>query len=420
MTGRVSNWRDRYEAFGGRLLVLTAWALPTAAVAVPHGASTIFTVVFLYALGTLAHLPARWRELERAERWLILAMLAFFLAPLASLVNADDLHEFGKRYERHVRFLGFITIFLLARAAREDLLRAVMGGCAVAGLAALGIAIHDLYWLDKPRAEGAYYAIIFGDMAALCGLLLVAWAAVGVSGLMSRLLWLVPALAAFCASALSGTRGAWVGIAVVLALLPLIVPRTAAGRLKALMAAAASMTVGAWLALQLPMVESRVEEVLQWAMAYLKGSPVPFGSQIRFELWRLAWDLWRAHPWVGVGFGDFPAFVEAALRGELDYDVVREFSHAHNVYLQFLASTGLTGFLAVLGATVAAPLNLAGAAVRRGLRAPGVTLVVFVAAFAAFGLTEDWTSRSPFTASFGVLLALLAAGVKRAKTTDNG
>ena len=404
------TWRARYEALGARLLVLTAWALPATAVALPHGASTPFTVLFLYALGTLVHLPQRWRELERAERWLILAMLVFFLAPLASLINADDLHEFGKRYERHLRFAGVIPIFLLARAARRDLLRALIWGCAAAGPLALAVAVHDVGWLHKERAEGAYHAIVFGDLTAVYGLLLVGWAAVGArGGPLVRLPWLAAASAAFGACVLSGTRGAWLGVVAVLALLPLILPRTRAGRLRAAVLAAGAALVGGWLAMRLPVVAAKVEETLWWVGAYLEGFQAPSSSQARFELWRLAWDLWRAHPWVGEGFGDFPAYVRAACRGELPYGVAWPLAHAHNVYLQFLATTGLAGFAALVWALVLAPLALARAALRRGARAPALALLFFAVAFAVFGLTEDWTSRSPFTAAYAVMLALLAA-----------
>ncbi len=413
----MSRLRARYEALGGVLLLVAAWVLPTAAVSVPHGASTTFTVLAVYALGTLPALPERWRGLGRAERWLVLAMLAFFLAPLASLVNADDLHEFWKRYDRHLRFLGFIPIFLLARAARQDLARALIRGCIVAGPIVLAVAVHDLGWLHKERATGADHPILFGDLTAIYGVLLVLWSAVGPHAPRVRAGLVLAALPSFGACVLSGTRGAWLGVLAVLALLPLLLPRTWPDRLKALALAGGLALVGGWLALQLPMVAAKVEETLWWAGAYLSGFDAPSSSQARFELWRLAWDLWRAHPWVGEGFGDFPAFVRAACRGELDYGVAWPLTHAHNVYLQFLATTGLVGFVALGAATLVAPLVVA----RQGLqerRPQALLLLGFVVAFAVFGLTEDWTARSPFTAAYGVLLAILAAAVGRGRGPD--
>lgn len=411
----------RYEAAGGWLLFLVALLLPTAAVALPHGASGLFTVTALFALGTLARLPQRWHALSPAERWLVLAMLVFFLAPLASLANADDLHEFWKRYDRHWRFLGFVPIFLLARGLPQGwqprLLRALLWGCVLAGPVALALGAYELAWLGKERAEGAYHPIVFGDLTALYGLLLIAWAAAGRYPRRHRIAWGLAALPALAASVSSGTRGAWLGVLAMLALLPLVLPRSRAGRMRALALASVVGLAGGWLALQVPMVASKVEETLWWVGAYLSGFDAPSSSQARFELWRLAWDLWRAHPWVGEGFGDFPAFVRAACRGELPYGVAWPLTHAHDVYLQFLATTGLVGFLALMWATILAPLRLAGLGLRVGERTAAVLLLVFVTAFAVFGLTEDWTARSPFTAAYSVLLALLAAASAAATAT---
>jgi len=58
------------------------------------------------------------------------------------------------------------------------------------------------------------------------------------------------------------------------------------------------------------------------------------GYQARAELWGVALDLWRSHPYVGIGEGAWNAAVNVEYVGQ-----------AHNVVLQILAELGIFGFL---------------------------------------------------------------------------
>ncbi len=94
----------------------------------------------------------------------------------------------------------------------------------------------------------------------------------------------------------------------------------------------------------------------------------PTGLGTRRELWNAALALWRAHPWLGVGGGNYE--LELPRAGVTDAQ-----THANSLYLQSLAEGGLVLFAAVVGTLWAALTTLL-----RG--AAGSTL-----ALAAFGAT---------------------------------
>ena len=79
-----------------------------------------------------------------------------------------------------------------------------------------------------------------------------------------------------------------------------------------------------------------------------------FETDIRFQLWQAAWELWKSSPVFGVGLGQFvgsaAGFIDHGAEGVI----------AHSTYLSMLSETGLVGF--VLFALV--PVRVAVALVR--------------------------------------------------------
>jgi len=64
-------------------------------------------------------------------------------------------------------------------------------------------------------------------------------------------------------------------------------------------------------------------------------------ASTRVVLWDIAWDLFRQHPIVGVGMGDYSIEADKLLADRFVTTTV----DTHNVYLHLLATRGLVGFL---------------------------------------------------------------------------
>ena len=77
----------------------------------------------------------------------------------------------------------------------------------------------------------------------------------------------------------------------------------------------------------------------------------PTGLGTRSELWHAAKTLWRSHPWLGVGGGNYE--LEFPRAGVTDAQ-----THANSLYLQSLAEGGVVLFLATIGTIAAALLTM--------------------------------------------------------------
>ncbi|MBA9845327.1 O-antigen ligase C-terminal domain-containing protein [Ralstonia pickettii] len=68
------------------------------------------------------------------------------------------------------------------------------------------------------------------------------------------------------------------------------------------------------------------------------------GSPTRLLLWRHAWHMFLAHPWLGGGWGDYAwnQYVQTDTLGPVIFSM-----HAHNIFLDLLAKVGIVGTMAV-------------------------------------------------------------------------
>jgi O-antigen ligase len=69
-------------------------------------------------------------------------------------------------------------------------------------------------------------------------------------------------------------------------------------------------------------------------------------DDIRVELWRAGLAMWRDHPFVGVGIGQFPNNLPAYALGRIP--VERLSAGPHSIYVGVLAETGAIGLLLFL------------------------------------------------------------------------
>lgn len=85
----------------------------------------------------------------------------------------------------------------------------------------------------------------------------------------------------------------------------------------------------------------------------------------RFDLWRLAWEVFKAHPVFGAGAGAYnKAFRQLGLLPAVEPPSIQ---HPHNIYLQFLCETGLVGTV-IAALFLAVPTFWTARIIRQGVR----------------------------------------------------
>ncbi len=149
-----------------------------------------------------------------------------------------------------------------------------------------------------------------------------------------RWLWLLASAMQFVAVMLTMTRGAWLALAAGLFMVVILVPRRAVLLTAALMLA---------LLIAFSFVYGN-DEGRTLSITELLSNPADRNVGTRLVLWDIAIEMFREHPWLGVGMGDFTDEAEGLLRER----EVRTTVDTHNVFLHTLATRGVVGFIPLM------------------------------------------------------------------------
>ena len=200
------------------------------------------------------------------------------------------------------------------------------------------------------RAAGTFrqpnpYAGYLGLLAPLA-VSLALWAWTSHARAAVRMATLAAAALISAGLVVSWSRGAWLAFVAALAVTLLAHARKAAP-----LAAAGLALAGLILAVfnLLPAsIASRLGELREFFglvdVTHVAVTDANFSVLERLAHWQAALRMWNDHLWLGVGIGNYAALYDA-------YHLPRWYEalgHAHNVYLNFAAETGLLGLLAYL------------------------------------------------------------------------
>jgi tetratricopeptide (TPR) repeat protein len=355
--------------------------------------AVLFTAVAVWALAGKA-IPWLYDDYGRAARlrspvgyWNVLALVTAFGLPLALWAASRRAHAFW------VRVGGAVSVYVLGVA----LLLTYSRG----GIAAALFALAAWFVLTEDRLDGAATLAIAGLPAA---------AVVGLA-------FSLPGVADDAQPhSVRVQDGAWFGVALVLggvlvAALAVAALRYEARRplpaarrrllvrVAAVVGVLALLVGGAALA-----VRGASEDVVESDPSRIGAT----GSNNRLDWWDEALDAWRGAPFVGTGAASF----ELAHRRLRDSPGI-EVTEPHNLALQFLAETGVIGFLLAAG-TAAAALWGAWLALGRlegEQRAAAAALGLVLPTYLLHALADyDWDFVAVSAPFFFVAGLLLAAG----------
>ncbi len=319
-------------------------------------AGTTVTLPKAALLGLLAGLASHPEALARLRARpmpLLLCAIGAYVA-LTAATAFVAVHP-GAAVRETLKFteygLMLAAAYLCFRIDPDD--TAVAGAFAVAAIA---VALSALAQEFTGAPSGLYVgnaivpriAGVLEGPNQLAGYFQVAIAALGAWTLVRRSALTDAALAlATCADVLTFSRAGIFGLAVVGVVLIVAGGRPALRALRpAYLGLAAGLAVVGWWAYY-----AHTADVLRVS---LEESAYAGGVGDRRELWGAAWRMWRAHPLLGVGAGNYELELPA-------YGVSGVRTHANSWFLQSLAEGGIALFLA----TVALVAAIVGSFARR-------------------------------------------------------
>ena len=394
-----------------KLAEIGVFLLGAASLALPQGLAGFALCLFLSTFLGWRQLQAGAAEMGRPLRvllWLSAAVVA--MALLSNLLFEDHLRDVDNRS----RFIALPWIALWTYSLKPRMGALWLGalvGIAVSLLLALWQVEHQL-----PRAYGWTNSIVFADV--LLALVVV----VALCRPHGRWPWLVVALvAAIAAIVLSGSRGVWFGLALVLALLVWGAGwRSHRQRGMALLGALVVLVV---LLLSVPGLDRQMRLLeLRTDMQRLEHGDVESSAGARLEVWRVAFDTARKHPFTGVGIGRFEDALAADpdCRADPELDYCR-LGHAHNDLAEWTAAQGIPGgllLLMVYGVPLWLLLHLHRASGRERWRGPAAAGVTVVVCYAMCGFTQSMfahqLSGGMYVSLLGVLVGMAAREAQQA------
>jgi len=395
----------------GRLTALVLFTGLALGLVVPKVAGGVFLLLSLMGIIWLEPgLTRRRLGLDAHERLLTLVVFSFVGVWLAAWLCHGLGPVGGDDVGRILRLLLIIPAYLfLARV--EGLDRAWWAGLAAGAIIAGGYGIVFMLvgepgsWAD--RVGGPTNPIYFGGVVLALSMMLMPRVADPESRPALRLLMLLALVLGLTASAISGSRGAW------LALIPLLVLYL--------------LTLGTR---QQPVKRFGVPLLilaLALVLAFLPGVPLgqrvidafassgSFGAEIaredtlavRWALWQLSFDQLRDGWLFGLGPDGFRAALESAVEQGRLPDWFLEYHHPHNQFISALLIAGLPGLITLV-LLFAVPMRRFARLWRTGLQRTRLVAwsgLAAVGVLAVMSISESIFQRNSGIVWFGLLLA---------------
>jgi O-antigen ligase len=273
--------------------------------------------------------------------------IAFSAYPAAELVSVlvNQRGSVGMlEWLGQIAFLAILPVYSrLSLNTAEDVMTSTADGAAVGGVIALIFSLLQIYGFDGiDRAEAGYgNASILATIAVLMACLSIMGA--GLSKGRRRFVYVMGAVAALGALALSGMRSVWLITPVVLLISGIFAFRSGfkmpAARWIVLFIALA-LIVGVFAA---PMVEARLEALFRGVDRMMNGEVRDRSFADRLLLWRAAVPLVMAQPWFGYGPDSVPTIIAM-----LPADRALTHTHFHNFAINTLVRGGVFDLAALL------------------------------------------------------------------------
>lgn len=351
-----------------------------------------------------------WRPLIR--NWpLMTAMASLPLALLwHQLAARPGLPHIPYTYWRFALFVPLAGgLVWMGRAVRLIEWGFVVGAIGSACL------IHQTVGLVRPMHVGVFNLIPFSNLCLLMGMLALISIGWGQRHWLEIALKVLAGIAGLYGSYLSGTRGNWIAIPVLLLVVIMSAPYIRARlRWPLLIALVAAMGAVGYAS---EGVTDRWRAAAHGLSDFAHGQDVNTPEGFRLQLWRGSLRLLARQPWVGTGPENWKASIAQLSRdGELT-PAATNFDHSHNDILYAAATLGVPGLLAVL-ALYFVPAIFFLRNIRHAdetARIAAASGLAVVAGFFLYGLTETMFYGSLANAFYSLTLATCFALIAGSK-----
>ena len=397
---------NRLEVFLG----VCVFMLAVFGASVKHVASYTLALLFLSSCFYVKHWRTSWRSLSVNEKNVLIGFLVFTGAGIMSYYNASDDYEYIKELGRYLRFSIAVPVFLFLVYTRCNLYKYLIYGVIVSGPVYLGFALYS--WYNNPHlpAQFGYHHTMFGDAAMLNAGIMAAWLLTCKQSKLIKGIVVVSIFCALYASILSQSRGAWIVLPAYALILVYYSLQTRVVRLRYMVITLAIIIASIAVSPAKDIISSRYNQAVSEVQQFSEGKNLDSSVGTRLAMWAIAVDVWKQHPLIGTGLGNFDEEIKR-IQAEGEYREIYPHDDSHNVYFQTLATTGLIGLVIFMVSMIILPLILFNKSGKWD-SSKNLTGIILIVSFVIFGLTWSWIMRAPFIAVYLVFYLVIATSLR--------
>lgn len=377
---------------------------------VRHVASTMFAVLVLLSFTAVKDWTKLYYSLSRLEVIFLLAFVLYMVSGILSFYNCFDVDEYVRIFERYLRFALIVPVYLLLVKKNVSIINFLFTGAVISGPFLLVIAVQ--HYNDAPDlpAQGYYHHIIFGQLAMLnVGVMLSMLLTKSFSRKLQYLV-VVSMLCGLATAILSQARGVWLVFPVYIAVaVYYLLKEKKLSANKIIVFLVISILLTAFTPIG-DLLKQRSDSAVSEVVRFYNENQYISSLGTRLAMWEIAIDVWQRSPVLGTGPGDFDNEI-MALQEQGQYQGMPIHHSLHNIYLQALVGSGITGLIAMLFAVLIMPLKIFFDETnydKEGRLAGFITVI----SFAVFGISESWTMRLSITSVFLVYVIVIAAHLR--------
>ncbi|MBD1401016.1 O-antigen ligase family protein [Pelovirga terrestris] len=404
----------------GALLSLVAFLFPIGMGTIKHWTSGLYYLAVVIALIILGR---GWAMPEGRIKWFFAFILLLLGVALLSMINAEDMSSGLRRLEKMVGFLCLVPLCLAIDKIKLDLSRPFLFGLLVTGPVMAAIAYYSVHVQGLARAKGHYYSIALGDLSVLLAILVFIALMVGRLSGWHACFGVFAILCGLYASMMSGTRGAWLALPIVVVFVLWLLRHRLNKLNLAISVAGIVIVLFVGLAVMPNQIVDRLTDSQQNIEAFLDLKETDTSEGIRLLLWRTAIEIWLDNPLIGTGLGDFRQETIARIE-EGTLSLNKDWGHAHNIFLDTLATMGTLGLLVFMMTLFVLPaqilFRIGVAREKKTSDFPVIAGLASLLCFGVFGLTEGWVARSPMLTVYLFCLVVFLTSAKLAGRGNYG
>lgn len=390
---------------------LLLFLLPILSILVKDWVSLTFLIL---TLGGMTYGLKAWKILTPEEKRIFIGFAVFCGLVSLTFFNSEDTREWFRRFEKYISFLLIIFPYLFLRQLNYNFTNYFIKGAVVAPFVWL-----TYYYItnDGGRPAWAYYAIFIGDFAVLIASLSIVYLVTLAESNNKKVISIMVFLLATLVAVLSQTRGAWLYYPVLFFMLTLIYRKSITPK-QWMIGGILVVTTLSFLMIDPPtIIKNRIGSAVTEFNHFQAGKAVVTDNSIglRLHMWQDSIKLFAKSPVLGVSIDNFEYKSKELISQGKSKSRERTFGHAHNIFFNALATTGLVGFLGLIILVFLLPfmffIKIWCSTNSAELKCYSLSGIVLVTSFIVFGLTEAWLSRNPLVRTYLLIMVFLISNI---------